>query len=106
VDVRLHQRPVFSPPFPPARGNERDVAGMTRCPALEEVTADERRARARSLQHKEAPEQPHRWLYPHVHLVEVDEDDHQSDGVRRKVLQLEPVVLQQREEGGQWPLFL
>jgi hypothetical protein len=33
----------------------------------------------------------------------MDEDDHQSDGVGRKMLQLEPIVLQQREEdGGQW----
>jgi hypothetical protein len=98
VDIRLHQRPVFSPPFPPARGNGRDVAGTAQCLALEVVAADERRAWAHSLQHEEAPEQPHRWLYPHVHLTEVDEDGHQSDGVGRKMLQLEPVVLQQREE--------
>jgi hypothetical protein len=98
VDVRLHQRPVFSPPFPPAKGNRHDVAGMARCPVLEVVTADERHAWAQSLQHEEAPEQPHRWLHPHVHLVEVDEDGHQSDGVGREMLQLEPVVLQQREE--------
>jgi hypothetical protein len=30
----------------------------------------------------------------------VDEDGHQSDGVGREMLQLEPVVLQQREEEG------
>jgi hypothetical protein len=68
---------------------------------LEVVTADERRACARSLRHEEALEQPHQWPYPHIHLAEVDEDGHQSDGVGRKMLQLEPVVLQQREEGGQ-----
>jgi hypothetical protein len=28
----------------------------------------------------------------------VDKDCHQCDGVRRKVLQLEPIILQQREE--------
>jgi hypothetical protein len=27
---------------------------------------------------------------------------HQSDGAGRKMSQLEPVVLHQREEGGQW----
>jgi hypothetical protein len=83
VDVRLHQRPVFSPPFLPARGNERDVAGVARCPALEVVTADERWACAHSLQREEAPKQPHRWSYPHIHFAEVDEDGHQSDGVGR-----------------------
>jgi hypothetical protein len=31
----------------------------------------------------------------------VDKDGHQSDGVGREVLQLEPVVLQQRLDGGQ-----
>jgi hypothetical protein len=67
------------------------------------MTADEQRTQAHSLQHEEALEQPHRWQYPHVHLAEVDEDDHQGDEVGRKMLQLEPVVLQQRkEEGGQW----
>jgi hypothetical protein len=100
VDIHLHQRPVFSPPFPPARGNVRDIAGMAWCPALEVMTADEQRTQARNLQHEEAPEQSHRWQYPHVHLAEVDEDDHQGDGVGRKMLQLEPVVLQQRKEEG------
>jgi hypothetical protein len=37
---------------------------------------------------------------PHEHLTEVDEDGHQHDGVGRKVMQLEPVILQQREEEG------
>jgi hypothetical protein len=37
---------------------------------------------------------------PHEHLVEVDGDDHQCDGVGRKVLQLEPVILHQHEEKG------
>jgi hypothetical protein len=73
---------------------------VARCPALEVVATDERRAWARSLQHEEALEQPHRWPHPHVHLTEVDEDGHQSDGVGREMLQLEPVVLQQREEEG------
>jgi predicted polyphosphate/ATP-dependent NAD kinase len=36
----------------------------------------------------------------HIHLTEVDEDGHQSDGVGREVLQLEPIVLQQCEEEG------
>jgi hypothetical protein len=86
MDIRLHQRPVFSPLFPPARGNECDVAGMARCPALEVVAADERWVRAHSLQHKEVLELPYRWPYPHVHLAEVDEDGHQSDRVGRKML--------------------
>jgi hypothetical protein len=69
--------------FPPARGNRRDVADVARCPALKVVTADERWACACSLQHEEAPEQPHRWPYPHIHLAEMDEDGHLSDGVGR-----------------------
>jgi hypothetical protein len=52
VDVRLHQRSVFSPSFPPARGNECDIAGMALCLALEVVAADERQARTRTLQHR------------------------------------------------------
>jgi hypothetical protein len=76
-------------------------SSLHHCPALEVVAADEQRALARNLQHEEAPEQLHQWLHPHVHLAEVDEDGHQSDGVGREVLQLEPIVLQQREEGGQ-----
>jgi hypothetical protein len=58
---------------------------------------------AHNLHFEEAPEQPHRWPHPHEHLTEVDEDSHQCDGVGGKVLQLEPIILQQREEeGGQW----
>jgi hypothetical protein len=91
VDVRMHQHPVFSPPSPPARGNRHDAVGVARCLALEVVSADERRARARNLQHEEALEQPHRWPHPHIHLVQLDEDGHQSDGVWRKMLQLEPM---------------
>jgi hypothetical protein len=73
------------------------------CSALEVVAADERWAQARSLQHEEASEQLHRWPHPYVHLTKVDENGHQSDGVGREMLQLEPIVLQQREEeGGQW----
>jgi hypothetical protein len=79
----------------------RDVAGVARCPVLQVVATDERWAQAHSLQHEEASEQPHRWLYPHIHLTKVDEDGHQSNGVGRKMLQLEPILLQQREEGGQ-----
>jgi hypothetical protein len=76
---------------------------MARCLVLEVVTTDERWVCARSLQHEEALEHLHQWLYPHIQLTEVDEDGHQSDGLGRKMLQLEPVVLQQREEeGGQW----
>jgi hypothetical protein len=53
---------------------------------------------ARCLHYEEAPEQSYRWLHPHEHLIEVSEDRHQCDGVGGKVLQLEPVKLQQREE--------
>jgi hypothetical protein len=72
------------------------------CPTLEVVATDERRVLARILHYEEVPEQPHRWPHSHEHLAEVDEDGHQRDGVRRKVLQLEPIILEQREkEGGQ-----
>jgi hypothetical protein len=41
MGIRLHQRPIFSPALPPARGNMRNVMGMALCPALEVVAADE-----------------------------------------------------------------
>jgi hypothetical protein len=48
-------------------------------------------------------EQAHRWPHADEHLIEVDEDSHQREGVQRQVLKLEAVVLQQREEeGGRW----
>jgi hypothetical protein len=86
VDVRLHQCPVFSPLFPPARGNGRDVAGMAQCLALDVGATNERRAWSHSLEHEQALEQPHRWPHPHVHLAEVDEGGHQSNGVGREML--------------------
>jgi hypothetical protein len=55
VGVRLHQRPIFSPALPPARGNGRDVTDMALCPMLEVVADDEWWALAHSLQYKEAP---------------------------------------------------
>jgi hypothetical protein len=100
IDVRLHQCPIFSPVLPPARGNRRDVTDMTLCSALEVVAANEWWALACSLQYEEASEQLHRWPHPYKHLAEVDEDGHQRIGVGREVLQLEPVILQQREEEG------
>jgi hypothetical protein len=72
----------------------RDVPGMALCPTLEVVAVDERRVLARSLHYKEAPEQPHGRLHPHEHLTKVDEDGRQCDGVGRKVLQLESIILQ------------
>jgi hypothetical protein len=101
VGVCLHQRPIFSPALPPTRGNEHDVTGMSLCSALEVVAANEWWALAHSLQYEEAPEQPHQWLHPHEHLAEVDKDDHWCNGVGREVMQLEPIILQQHEEGGQ-----
>jgi hypothetical protein len=72
----------------------RDVPGMALCPTLEVVAVDERRVLARSLHYKEAPEQPHGRPHPHEHLAKVDEDGRQCDGVGRKVLQLESIILQ------------
>jgi hypothetical protein len=74
---------------------------MALCPALEVVATDEWWALASSLQYEEAPKQPHRWLQPHEHLSDVVEDGHQRNGVGREVPQLEPIILQYREEEGQ-----
>jgi hypothetical protein len=98
--VCLHHRPIFSPALPPDRENEYDVTAMTLCPALKVVAANERWALAYNLQYEEASEQPHRRLHPHEHLTEVDEDGHHRNRVGREVRQLEPVILQQREEEG------
>jgi hypothetical protein len=51
----------------------------------------------------EQPEQAHRRLHADEHLTKVDKDRYQCKGVRRQVLKLEAVELQQLEdEGGQW----
>jgi hypothetical protein len=63
VDVRLHQCSVFSPSFPPVRENERDIAGMALCPTLEVVAADDRRARTRTLQHRNSRTDGHTPMY-------------------------------------------
>jgi hypothetical protein len=85
MGVRLHQRPVFCPALPPARGNGCDVTGMALRSALEIVSIDEWWVLAHSLQYEEAPEQPHRRPLPHEHLTEVDEDGPQySSSVRKK----------------------
>jgi hypothetical protein len=39
-----------------------------------------------------------RWLHTDEHLTEVDEKCHQNEGVRRQVLEMDPVELQQCEE--------
>jgi hypothetical protein len=98
MGICLHQRPVISLVFPPAWVDRRDVPGEALHPALEVVASDEQRVLAHNLHYKEALEQPHQWSHPHEHLVEVDEDCHQRGGVGLKVLQLESVILQQREE--------
>jgi hypothetical protein len=48
----------------------------------------------------EHSEQGDRWPHADEHLIEVDKDHHQNEGVRRQVLQLEPIELQQHEEEG------
>jgi hypothetical protein len=100
MGICLHQCLIFSPTLPPTKGNMRDVSGMALCPALEVVATDDWWALARSLQYEEAPEQLHQWPHPLEHLAEVDQDGHQHNGVGREVLQLEPIILQQREEEG------
>jgi hypothetical protein len=73
---------------------------MALCLALEVVVVNEWWVLARILHYEEALEQPHRWSHPYEHLAEVDEDGHHHDGVGRKVLQLEFIILQQHEEEG------
>jgi hypothetical protein len=46
------------------------------------------------------PEQAHQWSCTHEHFTEVGENHHQHDDVRRQVVKLEIIVLQQREEEG------
>jgi hypothetical protein len=46
-------------------------------------------------------EEGNRWLHTDEHLAEVDKDRHQNEGVRRQVLKLDLIELQQcGEEGG------
>jgi hypothetical protein len=66
---------------------------------LEVVPVEVRWLPVHWAQHVEPPEQAHQRPHPHKHLTEVGEDCHQRDGVRRQVLKLKTVVLQQHEEG-------
>jgi hypothetical protein len=68
---------------------------------LEVVTANAWWVLAHGMEHVEAVEQVHRWPHSHKHLTEVDKDCQQCDGVRRQVLKLKPVMLQQHEEKGE-----
>jgi hypothetical protein len=49
-------------------------------------------------QHEEVAEEGSTGGHPYEHLAEVEEDGHLEDGVGRKVLKLEPELLQQQQE--------
>jgi hypothetical protein len=49
-------------------------------------------------QHEEMVEEGSGGGHPHEHLAEGDEDGRLEDGVGRKVLKLEPELLQQQQE--------
>jgi hypothetical protein len=42
----------------------------------------------------------HRWPHTHVHLIEVDKDRHQREGMQLQMMELQAVVLLQHEEEG------
>jgi hypothetical protein len=67
MDVHLHQRPVLSPAFPPARREGPDVLGGALDLVLEVVTSYVGWMLACGLHHED--------------LTEVDKDHHQHDGV-------------------------
>jgi hypothetical protein len=54
----------------------------------------------RGPQREEELEQAHRRLHAHIHLTEVDEDCHQGNGLQCQMVELETIVLQQREKKG------
>jgi hypothetical protein len=102
MGVSLHQHPIFPLALPLAKTEGKDVLARTIGSMLEVVAAKARWVLARSMQHVAAVEQAHRWSHSHKHLIEVDEDCHHCDGVRRQVLKLKPVMLQQHEEEEWW----
>jgi hypothetical protein len=81
MDFCLHNHPITPPVVPLTRGEGSDVHIWTLGPVLEVVTTDGGHPLSRRAQHVEEPKQEHRWPHAHVHLIEVDEDRHQRDGV-------------------------
>jgi hypothetical protein len=100
MDLCLHNHPIIPPAVPLAGAESGDVHSQTLGPVLEVVAAKGGRYFPGRAQYVEEPEQAHRRPHAHVHLTEVNEDHHQRDVVRRQVVELKVVGLQQREEEG------
>jgi hypothetical protein len=82
MDVGPNDHLVFPPAIPLARADVRDVRNWGLGPKLEVVGADQARDLPGPPQHMEHLEQGDRWPHADEHLIEVDEDHHQNEGVR------------------------
>jgi hypothetical protein len=95
VEVGLYNNTVLSLAVPFVRAKGGDVQDRQLAPTLEVVGPHVGLTPPGCSQCEEEPEQAHRRLHTHAHLTD--------DGMRRRVVKLETVVLQQREEeGGHW----
>jgi hypothetical protein len=81
VGIYLHQHLVLPPALPPVGAEGGEVLQRTLHPVLEVVATEVRGWPIHSAQHVEPPKHAHRWPHPHEHLIEVDKDRHQCDGV-------------------------
>jgi hypothetical protein len=101
MDFCLHDHPILPPTVPLVEAEGGDVHSWTLGPVLEVVATERGRTPLRKVQHMEELKRMHRRPHTHVHLIEVDEDRHKHDGLRRQVMELKTVILQKREGGEQ-----
>jgi hypothetical protein len=90
--------PVGALVFPPRAAEGGDVGYGRIRPCLKVVGTKMVPSLPRLDQHKEMAEEGSAEGHPYEHLAEVDEDGCLEDEVGRKVLKLEPELLQQQQE--------
>jgi hypothetical protein len=98
VGLGAGDHPVVALVFPPHATEGGDVGYGQIRPRLKVVGTKMVPSLPRLDQHEEVAEEGSIGGHPYEHLVEVDEDGRLEDGVGRKVLKLEPELLQQQQE--------
>jgi hypothetical protein len=98
VSLGAGDHPVVVPVFPPRAAEGGDVGYDRIWPCPKVVGTKMVPSLPRLDQHKEVAEQGSTGGHTYEHLVEVDEDGRLEDGVGRKVLKLEPKLLQHQQE--------
>jgi hypothetical protein len=90
VDVGPYNHSVFPLVILLVGANGRDVRDRPLGPDLKVVGIDQAGALPGPPEHVEHPEQGDRWPHADKHLIKVDENRHQNEGVRRQVLHWSP----------------